>query len=82
MEFKTILLDIRIKSNESRDHYHEEANLAVSPTCFRRRNKCHFPIQFVVSFIIFILKKAFTMQKEKNDNYLLFGVGLFLRPFK
>ena len=82
MGFKTILLDIRIKSNESRDHYHEETNLALSPPCFRRRNKCYFPVQFLGSFIIFILKKDLTMLKEKNVNYLFFEVGLFVRPCK
>ena len=78
MGFKSILLDIRIKSNESRDHYHEEANLTLSSPCFGRRNKCYFPVQFVVSFIIFILKKDLTMQKEKKS--IIYEVGLFVRP--
>ena len=67
-----IYTDLRLKdlrSNESRDHYHEDGKLVPSPWCglsfcfsalrpkinhYRIHKKCYFPVKFVVSLIIFV----------------------------
>ena len=57
-----------LRSNESRDNYHEDGKLVPSPRCsfgfealrpeikhFRiRKRKCYFPVKFVVCAIIFV----------------------------
>ena len=57
-----------LRSNESRDNYHEDGNLVPNHRCgfvfkaalrpeikhFRIRKKCYFPVKFVVCAIIFV----------------------------